>query len=82
VKRVVKSVWKEMRSMRYLCLLVALAVVAMTVSTGCTPSSHDRYRQYTYRIVCETDGIGIQDDFDATVLLTERPTHLSQWYFP
>jgi hypothetical protein len=68
--------------MRHMCLLLTLVVVIAIVATGCTPSSHDRYRQYTYHIVCESDGIGIQDDFDATVLLTERPTHLAQWYFP
>jgi hypothetical protein len=78
---VAKSVWKEMQSMRHLCLLVALLVVVMTVSTGCTPSSHDRYRMYTHRTICESDGIGIQDDVDA-VLLSERPTHLAQWFFP
>ena len=68
--------------MRHLCLLVALLVVLMTVSTGCTPSSHDRYRAYTHRTVIEADGITIQDDLDALVCLSERPTHLAQWYFP
>ena len=68
--------------MRHLCLLVVLIVVVSIVATGCQPSSHDRYRQYTYRIAIEGDGIGIQDDIDAMFLLSERPTHLSQWYFP
>jgi hypothetical protein len=70
--------------MKHLCLLVVLIAVVSIMAMGCqtsSPSAHDRYRQYTHRIICESDGIGIQDDLDA-VFLCERPTHLAQWYFP
>jgi hypothetical protein len=73
--------------MKHLGLLVVLiAVVSIVVAAGCQsmtsqPSAHDRYRQYTHRTICESDGIAIQDDLDA-VFLCERPTHLAQWYFP
>jgi hypothetical protein len=68
--------------MKHLCLLVVLIVVVSIVTSGCgQPSAHDRYRQYTYRTIIESDGIGIQDDLDA-LFLCERPTHLAQWYFP
>jgi len=67
--------------MKHLCLLVLLVLVVSIVATGCQPSSHDRYRMYTHRIDCEANHIGFCDDLDA-VFLMERPTHLSQWYFP
>jgi hypothetical protein len=31
--------------------------------------------------VIEADAVGFADDVD-TVFLSERPTHLSQWYHP
>jgi len=65
---------------RLLLVLVVLAAVSL-IATGCQKSSHDRYREWTYRRVIEADAVGIVDDADA-VLLSERPTHLSQWYFP
>jgi len=34
----------------------------------------------TYRRVIDADALGFEDDVDATLLLSERPTHLSQWY--
>jgi membrane protein YdbS with pleckstrin-like domain len=67
--------------MKRLCLLLALLLGVTIVSIGCAPSAHDRYRQMTWRYSFETDGITIQDDADAYIL-QERPTHLSQWYFP
>jgi hypothetical protein len=33
----------------------------------------------TYRRAIDADVLGIQDDMDAAVLLSERPTHLSPW---
>jgi hypothetical protein len=57
-----------------------LAVVSL-VATGCQKSAHDRYREWTYRRVMEVDAVGFADDVD-TVFLSERPTHLSQWYTP
>jgi hypothetical protein len=65
--------------MKRLCLL-ALLGAAMVVGMGCTPSSHDRYRQMTWRYSLQADCIGIQDDADSYIL-QDRPTHLSQWYF-
>jgi hypothetical protein len=65
--------------MKRLCLLLGLLLAVTIVSVGC--SAHDRYRQMTWRYSVETDGITIQDDADAYIL-QERPTHLSQWYFP
>ena len=65
---------------RVLLVLVLLAAVSL-IATGCQKSAHDRYREWTYRRVIEADAVGIVDDADA-VLLSERPTHLSQWYFP
>jgi hypothetical protein len=34
----------------------------------------------TYRRAVDADILGFQDDVDASILLSERPTHLSQWY--
>ena len=65
---------------RVLLVLVLLAAVSL-IATGCQKSAHDRYREWTYRRVVEADAVGIADDADA-VLLSERPTHLSQWYTP
>jgi hypothetical protein len=65
--------------MRLLCVLLALLMVVTFFGAGC--SGHDRYRQMTYRYAGEADGITIQDDADAYIL-ADRPTHLSQWYFP
>jgi len=66
--------------MKRLCLILAGVLVLSMLAIGCEPSAHDRYRQMTYRRVADMDALGIQDDFDASVLLTERPSHLSQWY--
>ncbi len=67
--------------MRLLCVLLMLVVVFVIMQTGCALSGHDRYRQMTWRDDLQADGIGIQDDVDA-YLCQERPTHLSEWYFP
>ena len=64
--------------MKRLCLLLWLLLAVTIVGIGC--SAHDRYRQMTYRYSIEADGITVQDDVDA-LILQERPTHLSQWYF-
>jgi len=65
--------------MKRLCLVLGLLLAVTLVGLGC--SAHDRYRQMTWRYSFETDGITFQDDVDAYIL-QERPTHLSQWYFP
>ena len=65
---------------RVLLVLVLLAAVSL-IATGCQKSAHDRYREWTYRRVMEVDAVGFADDVD-TVFLSERPTHLSQWYTP
>ena len=65
---------------RVLLVLVLLAGVSL-IATGCQKSAHDRYREWTYRRVMEVDAVGFADDVDA-VFLSERPTHLSQWYNP
>jgi hypothetical protein len=65
---------------RLLAVLAALVTVSI-VGSGCgETTAHDRYRQMTYRRVADADCLGIQDDFDATVILADRPTHLSPWY--
>jgi len=66
--------------MKRLCLILAGVLMLSMLAMGCQPSAHDRYRQMTYRRAADMDALGIQDDFDASVLLTERPSHLSQWY--
>ena len=66
--------------MKRLCLILAGVMVLSILAMGCQPSSHDRFRQMTYRRVADMDALGIQDDFDTAVLLTERPSHLSTWY--
>ena len=65
---------------RVLLVLVLMAAVSL-IATGCQKSAHDRYREWTYRRVMEVDAVGLADDVD-TVFLSERPTHLSQWYTP
>ena len=65
--------------MKCLCLIVAGLLVVSALGIGCT-SSHDRYRQMVYRRDLDADVLGIQDDVDATVLLSERPSHLSPWF--
>ena len=67
--------------MKYAWLVLVLLVVASVAVTGCQKSAHDRYREWTYRRVIEADAIGFADDVDV-VFLSERPTHLSQWYHP
>jgi len=66
--------------MKRLCLVLAVVTAATIVAAGCEPTSHGRYRQMTYRRVIDADALGFEDDVDATLLLSERPTHLSQWY--
>jgi hypothetical protein len=68
--------------MKHVCLILAGLLLLTVFAAGCQPSAHDRYRQMTYRRVADADVLGWQDDIDAAVLLTERPTHLSQWYHP
>ena len=67
--------------MRLLCVMLALVILVTTVQIGCTTTGHDRYRQETWRNAFAADCIGIQDDADAYIC-KDRPTHLSQWYFP
>jgi hypothetical protein len=64
---------------RLLAVLAALVAVSV-VGSGCETTAHDRYRQMTYRRDIDADALGIQDDFDAGVLLADRPTHHSPWY--
>jgi hypothetical protein len=64
---------------RLLAVLAGLVAVTI-VASGCETTAHDRYRQMTYRRVADADVLGIQDDCDAAVLLTDRPSHLSIWY--
>jgi len=69
--------------MKRALLLVAVLSMLMTIAlmtTGCEPTGHDRYREMTYRRSADADTLGIQDDFDASVLMTDRPTHLSSWF--
>jgi hypothetical protein len=66
--------------MKRLCLIVAGLVVLSVMAIGCEPSAHSRYRDLTYRRAVDTDVLGFQDDFDSTVLLSDRPNHLSEWY--
>jgi len=66
---------------RVLVVLVLLAVVSL-MATGCQKSAHDRYREWTYRRAIEADAVGFADDMDTAAFLSERPTHLSQWYTP
>ncbi|KPK43607.1 MAG: hypothetical protein AMK72_13070 [Planctomycetes bacterium SM23_25] len=66
--------------MKRLCLILAGLLLVSMVAAGCQPTSHGRYRQMTYRRVIDADILGFEDDVDAAILLSERPTHLSQWY--
>jgi len=69
--------------MKRALLLVAVLSTLMTIAlmtTGCEPTAHDRYREMQYRRDADADALGIQNDFDAGVLMTERPTHLANWY--
>ncbi|MCX5648943.1 MAG: hypothetical protein NTX40_07600 [Planctomycetota bacterium] len=65
---------------RVLLVLVLMAAVSL-IAMGCQKSAHDRYREWTYRRVMEADAVGFADDVDV-VFLSERPTHLSNWYHP
>ena len=64
---------------RLLAVLAGLVAVTI-VASGCETTAHDRYRQMTYRRVADADVLGMQDDYDAAVLLTDRPSRLSVWY--
>ncbi|HUU92937.1 MAG TPA: hypothetical protein VM238_17230 [Phycisphaerae bacterium] len=66
--------------MKRLCLILAGLLLVSMVAAGCQPTSHGRYRQMTYRRVIDADILGFEDDVDAAILLSDRPTHLSQWY--
>ncbi|MCX5670315.1 MAG: hypothetical protein NTU94_03200 [Planctomycetota bacterium] len=66
--------------MKLMCLVLAGLVVMSVMAIGCGPTAHSRYREMTYRRVNDTDWLGAQDDVDALILLSERPSHLSQWY--
>ena len=66
--------------MKRLCLILAGLLRVSMVAAGCQETAHGRYRQMTYRRVADADLLGFQEDMDAAVLLSERPTHLSQWY--
>lgn len=66
--------------MKRLCLILAGLLLVSMVAAGCQPTSHGRYRQMTYRRVIDADILGFEEDVDAAILLSERPTHLSQWY--
>ena len=66
--------------MKRLCLILAGLLLVSIVAAGCEQTSHGRYRQMTYRRVIDADILGFEDDVDAAILLSERPTHLSQWY--
>jgi len=66
--------------MKRLLVVLAGLVAATIVASGCETTAHDRYRQMTYRRVADSDLLGVQDDMDAGVLLTERPSHLSPWF--
>lgn len=66
--------------MKRLCLVLAVLVAVSILAMGCEPSAHGRYRQMTYRRVIDGDILGFDDDVDTAILLSERPTHLTQWY--
>ena len=66
--------------MKRLCLILAGLLLVSMVAAGCQPTSHGRYRQMTYRRVIDADILGFEEDMDASILLSERPTHLSQWF--
>jgi len=66
--------------MRHVCLILAALVLLGACSVGCEKTAHDRYRGMTYRRIVDADALGLQDDVDAAILLTDRPTHLSEWY--
>ncbi len=66
--------------MKRLSLVLAVLTAATIVATGCEATSHGRHRQMTYRRVIDADVLGFEDDVDSALLLSERPTHLSQWY--
>jgi hypothetical protein len=64
---------------RLLAVLAGLVAVTI-VASGCETTAHDRYRQMTYRRVIDSEVLGVQDDFDAAILMSDRPSHLSPWY--
>lgn len=66
--------------MKRLCLVLTGLVLMGVLAMGCEPTAHSRYREMTYRQVVDTDVLGMQDDMDTLILLTERPSHLSTWY--
>jgi hypothetical protein len=66
--------------MKLLFLVLAGLVLMSVMSIGCEPTAHSRYRDMTYRRVNDTDALGIQDDTDALIFMSERPSHLSPWF--
>ena len=66
--------------MKRVCLVLAGLMLVSILAAGCEPSAHSRYRQMTYRRVSDADILGFNEDCDAAILLSERPTHLSHWY--
>ena len=66
--------------MKRVCLILAGLLLVSMVGLGCEQTSHGRYRQMTHRRVVDADILGFNEDVDAAILLSERPSHLSQWY--
>jgi len=66
--------------MKLLGLVLAGLVLMSVMAIGCERTAHNRYREMTYRRVVDSDVLGMQDDMDTLILLTERPSHLSTWY--
>ena len=66
--------------MKRVCLILAGLLLVSMVGLGCEQTSHGRYRQMTYRRVADADILGFNEDVDAAILLSERPSRLSQWY--
>lgn len=66
--------------MKRLCLVLGGLVALSLVGFGCERTAHDRYRQMNARRVVDADLIGIADDTEAAIFLSDRPTHLTTWY--
>jgi hypothetical protein len=60
-------------------LVLALITIAAVAASGCRSDAH---RQYTYRMMqrsCLVDSYGIVDDIHQHILMTDRPTHLTNF---
>jgi ABC-type microcin C transport system permease subunit YejE len=66
--------------MKSLWMVLVILVVFSLVGMGCESKSHSLYRQQNLREVSAADEIGVADDVEAAVLLSEHPAHLTQWY--